>query len=94
MTKSREQHGGKRAGAGRKPVPPVSVEGAPDMLALLQDIALGKVDASPNQVKAAIAAIRYTHEPVSPAKKKQPAEDSDDPFGLSLRWPFGEAEAE
>lgn len=92
--KSREQHGGKRTGAGRKPVPSVSVEGAPDMLALLQDIALGKVDASPNQVKAAIAAIRYTHEPVSPAKKKQPAEDSDDPFGLPLRWPFGEDEAE
>lgn len=32
-----------------------------DMLELLQDIALGRVDASNNQVRAAIAAVQYTH---------------------------------
>jgi hypothetical protein len=31
------------------------------MLQLLQDIALGRVDATPIQVKAAIAAVQYTH---------------------------------
>ncbi len=32
-----------------------------DMLALLTKIALGQLDASPIQVRAAIAAVQYTH---------------------------------
>lgn len=32
-----------------------------DMLQLLQDVALGRVDASNIQVRAAIAAVQYTH---------------------------------
>lgn len=31
------------------------------MLKLLQDVALGLVDATPLQVRAAIAAVQYTH---------------------------------
>lgn len=32
-----------------------------DMLTLLQEIALGRVDASAGQIRAAIAAVQYTH---------------------------------
>lgn len=31
------------------------------MLTMLQDVALGRIDASPLQVRAAIAAVQYTH---------------------------------
>lgn len=42
--------------------PPVVDPGAPvDMLKLLQDVAVGRVDATPIQVRAAIAAVQYTH---------------------------------
>lgn len=63
---ARENSGGVRPGAGRKPKPPVPVEGAPaaespDMLRFLQDVALGRIDASPTQVRAAVAAVQYTH---------------------------------
>ena len=56
--------GGARPGAGRKPK---VVENAPkpigerDMLQLLQDVALGRVEATALQVRAAIAAVQYTH---------------------------------
>ena len=59
--------GGKRAGAGRKPAPklppvPVDVpEDKRDTLKLLQDIAFGIIDATPIQVRAAVAAVQYTH---------------------------------
>jgi hypothetical protein len=45
----------KRSKAVPVPVPDM------DMLQLLQDIALGKTDASTVQVRAAIAAVQYTH---------------------------------
>lgn len=32
-----------------------------DMLELLQDIALGRIESTPLQVRAAIAAVQYTH---------------------------------
>lgn len=32
-----------------------------DMLNLLQDIALGRIQSTPLQLKAAIAAVQYTH---------------------------------
>ena len=63
---ARPNSGGARPGAGRKPKPaapvvPVPVESAPDMLTLLQDIALGRVEANALQVRAAVAAVQYTH---------------------------------
>jgi len=59
-------HGGARPGAGRKPRPPVLIVpagvevAAPDMLRLLQDVALGRIEANATQVRAAVAALRYT----------------------------------
>lgn len=65
----RPNSGGARAGAGRKrkaqaddsandvPVPIAER----DMLTLLKDIALGRVEANAMQVRAAIAAVQYTH---------------------------------
>jgi phage terminase small subunit len=32
-----------------------------DMLSLLQDVALGRIESTPLQVRAAIAAVQYTH---------------------------------
>jgi phage terminase small subunit len=63
MTQTKPTHGGARPGAGRKPNPkpvPVPVHER-DMLKLLTDIATGVIDATPNQVRAAIAAVQYTH---------------------------------
>lgn len=65
---ARKGTGGARAGAGRKKSAatvestkePVLIADC-DMLTLLQDVALGRVDASPIQVRAAIAAVQYTH---------------------------------
>lgn len=60
----RKNAGGARPGAGRKPkekAPPPLIEGD-DTLKLLQDIAFGRVpDATNIQVRAAIAAVQYTH---------------------------------
>lgn len=61
--------GGPRPGSGRKPKPagpaviPIEpqVDGGRDMLQLLQDVALGRLEATPLQVRAAIAAVQYTH---------------------------------
>lgn len=52
-----QQHGGalKRAAA-----TPVEIADR-DMLQLLQDIALGRVNATATQVRAAVAAVQYTH---------------------------------
>lgn len=44
----------------RKKAVPVEIEPC-DMLTLLQRIALGQVDASAGQIRAAIAAVQYTH---------------------------------
>lgn len=65
----RANAGGARAGAGRKPkaekksangqAHPVASD--TDMLTLLQQIALGQIPASNIQVRAAIAAVQYTH---------------------------------
>lgn len=45
-----------------------------DMLQLLQDIALGRVDASNLQVRAAVAAVQYTHAKKGEVSKKGEAE--------------------
>lgn len=41
------------------------------MLTLLQDVALGLVDATPIQVRAAIAAVQYTHTKRADGGKKE-----------------------
>lgn len=69
--------GGARAGAGRprKPkdetakAPPPLIE-ADDMLDLLQKVALGQVEATALQVRAAIAAVQYTHPKKAEGGKK------------------------
>ena len=58
--------GGARPGAGRKPNPPAPREepilhAGDDALALLHDIAFGRLDATSLQLRAAIAAVQYTH---------------------------------
>ncbi len=67
--------GGARSGAGRKPKPapaPVVIEqGERDMLKLLQDVALGLIEATPIQVRAAIAAVQYTHTKRADGGKKE-----------------------
>jgi phage terminase small subunit len=65
----RPNSGGARSGAGRKKKQPSekSANEAPaeiaerDMLTLLKDIALGRVEATTGQIRAAIAAVQYTH---------------------------------
>lgn len=52
---------------------PVVVER--DMLKLLQDVALGIVQAEPIQVRAAIAAVQYTHMKKGDGGKKEEAAD-------------------
>lgn len=42
-----------------------------DMLELLQNVALGKVKATPLQVRAAIAAVQYTHTKRADGGKKE-----------------------
>ena len=71
--------GGSRHGAGRKPKPVVGGEereapipqGEKDMLQFLQDVALGRSDATALQVRAAIAAVQYTHTKRSDGGKKE-----------------------
>ena len=65
----RPNSGGARLGAGRKPKPPAVVEDqAP--LDFLTKVMLGQVQASPTQLKAAIAAAKYVHRPAEAAGKK------------------------
>ena len=67
--------GGARPGAGRKKKPaqpPTVVEGdGKDMLMLLQDIALGRIEVNTIQVRAAIAAVQYTHTKRADGGKKE-----------------------
>ena len=74
---ARKNAGGARPGAGRKPKPPVEPVQVPDcdMLTLLQDVALGRIQASPIQVRAAIAAVQYTHTKKGDGGKKDEVAD-------------------
>lgn len=72
--------GGARHGAGRKrkvveaevaDKQPVLIDGDKDMLQLLQDVALGRVEATALQVRAAIAAVQYTHTKRADGGKKE-----------------------
>lgn len=69
---ARVNSGGARTGAGRKPKPKTElvVIDECDMLKLLQDVALGRTEASTIQVRAAIAAVQYTHVKKSDGGKK------------------------
>lgn len=72
---ARPNSGGARPGAGRKPKPketPTAIDATDrDMLKLLQDVALGIIDATPIQVRAAIAAVQYTHAKLGEGGKKE-----------------------
>ena len=74
----RKNSGGARPGAGRpkKPKEPTPQISERDMLQLLQDIALGRMEATNIQVRAAIAAVQYTHAKKNPEGKKQAAEEA------------------
>lgn len=75
---SRANTGGARPGAGRKPKKkpaPPAIEGD-DTLKLLQDIAFGRIpDATTIQVRAAIAAVQYTHIKKSDGGKKEETQE-------------------
>jgi phage terminase small subunit len=69
-----------------KPVPVAEVpaaEAAPpeDMLDLLKKIALGHIDASPTQVRAAIAAVQYTHAKIGEGGKKEQKQKAAEKVG-------------
>lgn len=76
---ARKNAGGARPGAGRKPkavAATVLIESKEcDMLKLLQDVALGRIEASSIQVRAAIAAVQYTHTKRADGGKKEEREE-------------------
>ena len=76
----RKNAGGARPGAGRpkkekQPTPPPPVLPDTDMLTMLQNVALGKVEATALQVRAAIAAVQYTHTKKGDGGKKEEAQE-------------------
>lgn len=50
---------------------PVPASDSPDMLTLLQQVALGIIESTPLQVRAAIAAVQYTHTKRGDGGKKE-----------------------
>lgn len=89
---ARPNSGGARPGAGRKAAPKaptVPVDGA-DTLKLLQDIAFGRIEASTIQVRAAIAAVQYTHTKKGDGGKKEEIADKAKRVGAGK---FGAAPA-
>lgn len=81
---ARPNTGGARAGAGRKPSKPseesankesVLIEGM-DMLEMLQAVALGRTDANALQVRAAIAAVQYTHRKMADGGVKEQKQEA------------------
>lgn len=73
--------GGARPGAGRpkKAVERASEDpvdaGDRDMLEFLQDVALGRLNATALQVRAAVAAVQYTHTKTHDGGKKEGRKD-------------------
>lgn len=86
--------GGVRAGAGRKSVKPEKPAAPPipecDMLTLLQDVALGRVEANNLQVRAAIAAVQYTHTKTKDGGKKDAKDEAAKKAGVGK---FGRSSA-
>ena len=93
----RANAGGARPGAGRKPKPKPepTVLDTPadeaDMLSLLKQIALGQIDASTTQVRAAIAAVQYTHAKKGESSGKK--EEAADKAKAAAAGRFGRREA-
>lgn len=85
MAGAKGRSGGARSGAGRKPKQmddeaksqnkPVRLEDM-DMLQMLQDVALGRIEANALQVRAAIAAVQYTHPKIGEGGKKDQQQDA------------------
>ena len=76
----RKNAGGARPGAGRPkkekpPPPPPVVLPDTDMLTMLQNVALGKVEATALQVRAANAAVQNTHTKKGDGGKKEEAQE-------------------
>lgn len=74
--------GGARPNSGPKRKPSVRVDvdndtkapipaGDMDMLKYLQDVALGRIETTPLQVRAAVAAVQYTHPKFGEGGKKE-----------------------
>lgn len=88
--------GGKRPGAGRKPAPkappkpPAQCDDA-DMLEFLQNVARGLTDATPLQVRAAIAAVQYTHTKKGDGGKKEAAAEAAKKAAQGGRFAVGSA---
>ena len=83
MASKKNGWGGARPGAGRpRKTPAVEQQSAPipvkatDMLDMLQQVALGQVDATPLQVRAAIAAVQYTHVKAGEGGKKEAQQEA------------------
>lgn len=74
----RPNSGGARPGAGRPPKPAPEPTPLPeqDMLEMLMAVALGRVEATPLQVRAAIAAVQYTHTKKGDGGKKDEQADA------------------
>lgn len=81
---ARANSGGARPGAGHPPKKDVQKDsdaankepvpqGDVDMLTMLQNVALGRTKATPLQVRAAIAAVQYTHSKKGEGGKKDEA---------------------
>lgn len=66
-----QSHGGALK---REKSSPVEIEDC-DMLTMLQRVALGKTEATPLQVRAAIAAVQYTHTKRGDGGKKEEVAD-------------------
>lgn len=86
--------GGARAGAGAKPHPSTPIEVGEDecMLEVLKKIALGKVPASPTQLAAAVAYVRYSQPAKKPGplgRKEQRQADAAEVVGENGRFPPG-----
>lgn len=85
--------GGKREGAGRKPIPSARITVAPGeeetlaVLSALRRIALGEIEASPTQVAAATAFLRHHARPLS-AKAKAAKESEGTVIGIDWEMPL------
>lgn len=71
MAGTKGKSGGARPGAGRKRAEP-AVSGENDALEFLRKVWSGVIDATPTQVRAASAALPFTHPKVDGAKKATP----------------------
>lgn len=56
------------------------------MLELLQDIALGRLDVNDRQLRAAIAAVQYTHAKKGEGGKKEERQERAEQAGKSSRF--------